>query len=151
MLTTEKAAFCTCISMSSVWLMEEEYEQSLFVYEIRMYWKITKQFSDITKKLDKVSRPHLGKNVTVLNAYITIKYCSLIQYLKLRQALNLPSIYVKKSIYIKALCCILFHLPKERNSLLFKIHSFNPILVLWEEFFPGWSSLLLSENLCQMK
>lgn len=83
--------------------------------------------------------------------HITIKYRSLIQYLKLRQALNLPSIYIKKSIYIKALCCILFHLPKERNSLLFKIHSFNPILVLREEFFPGWSSLLLSENLCQMK
>lgn len=83
--------------------------------------------------------------------HITIKYRSLIQYLKLRQALNLPSIYVKKSIYIKALCCILFHLPKEQNSLLFKIHSFNPILVLWEEFFPGWSSLLLPENLCQMK
>lgn len=28
--------------------------------------------------------------------HITIKYCSLIQYLKLRQALNLPSIYIKK-------------------------------------------------------
>lgn len=28
--------------------------------------------------------------------HITIKYRSLIQYLKLRQALNLPSIYIKK-------------------------------------------------------
>lgn len=37
MLTTENAAFCTHISMSSLWLIEGEYEQGLLVYEMRMF------------------------------------------------------------------------------------------------------------------